>query len=157
MKATENAGANYYEWNATDLTKSLTGSWVGNEWGTSHNTNMRFHIDLGFSQVINRIYYENSHNSGATTGWGIKTFTLWGSNNAAAFADVTYGDDTNWTQITGLSQSTFDQHTGSDISDPKYITFPNTIAFRYYAIKISDNWGSAGDMQVRRIQLQCTQ
>jgi predicted DNA-binding transcriptional regulator AlpA len=155
VEATTQDIGNSYQ--ATDKTLALTGAAAGNSWIATATGSQRFHIDLAFAQVINKLYYENYHNSGANTTRGAKTFTLWGSNTASAFADLTYGDDTNWTQITGLSQSTFDQHTGSDIADPKFITFPNTTAFRYYAIKIADNWTDGTYVGLRRIQLQCTQ
>ena len=116
-------------------------------------TNQRFHIDLGSPKVIKRIYYENSHNSGGETTRGAKNFTFWGSNNAAAFAELTYGTDTNWTQLT-IAQSTFDQHVAANQADPKYILVTNGNSYRYYAFKFADSWGEAYYMGVRRIELQ---
>jgi hypothetical protein len=99
------------------------------------------------------VYYENYHTTGSSTSQGGKNFTLWGSNNAAAFADLTYGDDTNWTQLTcDISQLV--QHVSSDQSDPHYINVTNTTAYRYYAFKFADNWGGANYMGLRRIELQ---
>ena len=89
------------------------------------------------------------------TDSGIQNFTLWGSNNSAAFTQLTYGTDTNWTQITGLSQSAFDEHTGSDVIDPKFITITgNVTTYQYYAFKIADNHGHATYMAIRHIELQ---
>ena len=141
---------------ATDPTKSLTGGMnIGNDWLSNWAvvTNQRFHIDLNSAKTITRIYYENVHDSGGYTDRGVKNFTFWGSNTEASFLELTYATDTGWTQIT-TAQSTFDQHTASDIADPKYITVTNTTAYRYYAFKFADNWGSAGFMGVRRIELQ---
>lgn len=131
------------------VTGSYSGSWLSN----SVITNQRFHIDLGEAKVITRVLYENQHNSGGTTNIGAKNFTLWGSNDASAFADTTYGSDTNWTQLT-TDVSQLDQHTGSDIADPKYIKVTNNVAYRYYAFKFADNWGHGTYMGVRKIVLQ---
>jgi hypothetical protein len=144
----------YYPYNATDPANPLTGADT-TSWLYGSPTNVRFHIDTGSAQVIRRIYYENYHDSGGVLGRGMKNFTLWGSNSPTAFAELTYGIDTDWTQLT-TSQSTFDQHTGSDIADPKYIDVSGqTEMYRYYAIKISDNHDSGtGYIGARRIVLQ---
>lgn len=146
---------------ATNPASSLIGSWESNAWVTEMgiNSQQRFHIDLGTSKIVDRIYYENSHHIGALTDCGANNFILQGSNNAAAFAELTYATDTNWTTIqSGLH---FDQHIeniggGSEgnVADPKYITITNSTAYRYYAIKIADNWGNANVIGIRRIALQ---
>jgi hypothetical protein len=157
VKATTYNSAATPPWAATDPTASLTGSDTDTNWLSDDEiTNQRFHIDLGSSKIINRVYYENSHDSGNSTTNGVQNFTLWGSDNAAAFAELTYATDTNWTQITGLSQSTFDQHTASNVADPKYITFTNSTAYRYYAFKFADNYGGVQFQGVRHIELQTT-
>lgn len=154
VKATTFFSAPYYPYNATDPTKSLTGSltngWVG---GSGQTTNQAFHIDLGTKKTITQLYYENGHQVGGLTTAGAKNFTIWGSNTASAFADTTYGTDTNWTQLT-TNVSQFDQHVGADTADPKYVTITNTIPYRYYRIKIADNWGYGSYMMVRRFELQ---
>jgi len=120
--------------------------------GSAYLTNQRFHIDLGSAKIIRRIYYENYHNSGVEYDRGAKNFTFWGSNNAAAFAELTYTVDTNWTQLT-IASSIFALHVASDTIDPRYIAVNNIVAFRYYAIKIADNYlGSF--LGIRRIELQ---
>jgi hypothetical protein len=160
VKATTEQSANLYAYFATDPTKSLTGSFSGTSWATTNpgtTTNQALHIDLGSAKSINRIYYQNWHNSGANTDRGVKNFTLWGSNTAGAFADTTYATDTDWTQITaGLSATNFDQHTASDVADPKYITLTSTTAYRYYRLKFADNWGGTAYMGLRRVELQDT-
>ena len=154
VKATTQSAAAAY---ATDPTKSLTGAYATNSWATlaADATNQRFHIDLGSTKTITRIYYENFHSSGSYQSVGVQNFTLWGSNDAGAFAELTYATDTNWTQITTAS-SVFLQHSGSDASDPKYITLTNSTAYRYYAFKFADSYGGGGGlgMGVRRIELQ---
>lgn len=141
---------------ATDPTKSLiNGQDQSNIWasGNLQPTNQRFHIDLGSAKVIKRIYYENNHHYGLWTDGGAKSFTFWGSNNSAAFATLTYGTDTGWTQIS-TSQAYFDRHIAANQADAKYITLINSTAYRYYAIKIADGWGSVYYVSLRRIVLQ---
>jgi len=156
VKATSKHDTTFWPYFATDPAKSLTGSWTNNSWltPTGTQTNQRFHIDLGIPLIINRIYYENVHDSGAKTGNGAKNFTLWGSNDPAAFADLTYGNDAGWTQLT-CEANQFAQHVGADQADPHYINILGARPYRYYAIKIADWWGG-GDIGIglRRIELQ---
>lgn len=155
VKATSKVTTNYWPYYSTDPAKNLTGGRNLNQWiaGSAQITNQRFHIDLGSATVIKRIYYENSHDSGTKTDEGAKNFTFQGSNTAAAFADLTYGTDTNWTNLT-TAASLFDQHVAADQADPKYILVTNSTAYRYYAIKIADNYGNASLLGIRRIELQ---
>jgi hypothetical protein len=157
VKSTTRFNDSYYPHNATNPANSLIGNnnqgWVASS-GTK--TNQRFHIDLGEAKIIIRIYYENYHNNGAKTSSGVQNFTLWGSNESSAFAELTYATDTNWTQLT-TSQATFDEHTAANIADPKYITVTNTTAYRYYAFKFANTYGAnEGDnyMGLRRVELQ---
>lgn len=138
-------------WYTTDPAKSLTGAGADNSWIPGSEVNSRFHIDVGSPKVIRRVYYENGHDFGDST-YGAKTFTLWGSNNAASFAQLTYGTNTGWTQLT-TSQATFDQHSAVDTSDPKYIMVTNSTAYRYYAFKIADGYNPEF-FWIRRIELQ---
>jgi len=147
--------ADYYHYFATDPTKSVTGTSGGNAWvagAPSVNHDQRFSIDLGSAKVINRIYYENYHNNATSTNFGIKNFTIWGSDSSDSFADTTYADDTGWTQLTA-AQLSFDRHAENANADPKYIAVSNTETYRYYSFKFSDAWGG-GLMGVRRIVLQ---
>lgn len=139
----------------TNPALSLTGVWTNNQWvsGDGQAAQQRFHIDLGSEMIVRRIYYENSHNGGVSGGTGAKTFTFWGSNSAASFAELTYATDTGWTQLT-IDDSTFDQHVAADQADPKYVLVTNTKEYRYYAVKIADNWGAGEYMGIRRIELQ---
>lgn len=148
----------YYPYYATDPARSLVGDRLGLEWlsvGTAI-TNQRFHIDLGSAKIINKIYYENSHDSGGDTDKGVQNFTFQGSNTGAGtFDDLVYANDEGWTTLT-TSQSTFDEHTGSDAADPKYITVTNNTAYRYYAFKFADNHGDGTLMALRNVALQRT-
>lgn len=149
--------SNYYAYYATDPSKSLTGTWLRNNWLTTTESYryQRFHIDLGAATVIKRIYYENGHNSGSSLDYGVKAVTFWGSNTASAFADLTYATDTNWTQLT-LDISEFEKHAAADSADPKYTLVTNSTAYRYYALKIASNWYDAFSnyISLRRIELQ---
>lgn len=155
VKATSEFNTSFKPYFTTDPTKSLTGDWTNNQWVSQNavNTNQRFHIDLGSAKVIKRFYYENGHDGTGTISWGAKDFTLWGSNDSGAFNTLTYSTDTNWTQIT-TSQSTLDQHTASNVPDPKYITLTNSTAYRYYAFKFANTYPAGNSIAVRRIELQ---
>ena len=68
------------------------------------------------------------------------------------FETVYWDRDENWTQIDGAM--TMDQHSTSNLPDPKYITLVNSTSYRYYAFKFADNYGHATYLGVRRIELQ---
>lgn len=137
--------------NAYNPAKSLTGYSSG-EWQTNYATkNQRYHVDLGAMKVIGRIYYENSHAYGSVTDVGSKNFILQGSNSASSFGELTYATDTGWTQIT---TGQFAKHVADDSPDPKYILVPPHQAYRYFAVKIADNWGNTRCVGLRRIALQ---
>lgn len=151
VKATSKYSTSYWPYYATDPTKSLTGGQSGNQWLANSGTNQRFHVDVGVMKVIGRIYYENGHDSGNYTTDGCKNFILQGSNDPAAFAELTYATDTGWTQImTGQ----FARHVAANQADPQYILVPPHQAYRYFAFKIADDWGGSYDMRMRRIVLQ---
>jgi len=155
VKSTTKRDTTYWAYFATDPTKSLIGASSNKSWRSESSkiTNQRFHIDLGSAKTIKRIYYENMHITGNYTDMGVKNFTFWGSNTASAFAELTYVTDTNWTQIT-TAQTTFDEHSETDVANPKYITVTNSTAYRYYAFKFADNYGQVSNIGVRRIELQ---
>ena len=155
VKATSYFDSNLYPHFACNPGLSLTGGWVSNAWLTPNGTytNQRFHIDLGAPKVVARIYYENSHNSGASTNTGAKNFTFWGSNSAAAFAELTYNIDTNWTQLNPASTQ-FVEHVAANQADPHYIVVNPPGTYRYYAFKIENAWGTNLYMGLRRIVLQ---
>jgi len=136
---------------------SLIGTWSSMAWKTGPDpgkvTNNVLNIDLGDSYIINRIYYENSHNSGAITNTGVQNFTFWGSNSSSSFSNTDYSTDTGWTQITA-SQSTFDIHITANFPDAKIINLTNSSSYRYYRIKCADTWGATDYMGLRRVELQ---
>jgi len=154
VKATTKYNEEYWPYYSTDPTKDLTGNHSTNSWLSEAGvtTEQRFHIDLGSAKVIDRIYYENAHNSGGSTDNGAKNFTFWGSNTGAgSFDDLVYANDEGWTELT-CSQNTLDEHIELDQADPKYITVTNSTEYRYYAFKFADSYGNL--ISVRRIELQ---
>lgn len=155
VKATTRYSTSYYAYNATNPAKSLTGAATSNSWLCDNGvyTNQRFHIDLGSAKIIRRIYYENFHVSGTYPDRGCKNFTFWGSNEASAFAELTYSVNTNWSQLT-TNVSALDIHVSADQADPKYVLVTNAAAFRYYALKIADGHGSTTYIGLRRVELQ---
>ena len=152
------SGGSYQQYYMTDPSKSLVGSYAGNSW-ISSDTNgyhQRFNIDYGPSNetIMKQIYYENLHNSGAATGVGAKTFSLWATNTSSEFTNVTYGQyPATWTKL-ATSQGFFDQHVALNQADPKYITITNSVAYRYYSVQTEDNWGTDTHLGLRRFVLQ---
>jgi hypothetical protein len=140
-----------YGYKAFDPSYPLIGTWT-QSWLDVANTNRTLQVDFNTPKVIDRIYYENQHNAGVETNLGVKNFTLWGSNDAN-FLDTNYLNDTNWTQITGLSTSQFAQHVTGNTADPKYITISSAPNYRYYRFKIADGWGGTY-LGIRHIELQ---
>jgi hypothetical protein len=138
--------------NACNPSQPLTGD-QSNGWIATGNATFRFHIDLGAGKYIRRIYYENYHHNGGYTQRGVKNFTFWGTNSATAFAELTYGTDTDWTQLT-IASSTFDIHSSSDAADPKYILVTNINSYQYYGFKFADIQDTDSYMGMRRIELQ---
>lgn len=139
---------------ATDPAASKTGSAVNTTWRSENgvNTNQRFHIDLGSPQRLAAVEYDNYHDAGGVTTRGAKNFTLWGSNEASAFADVAYSADTNWTQLSP-SVANFDKHTTADAAETKVFTVNSSEQYRYFAFKIADNWGGASFIGLRNVSL----
>jgi hypothetical protein len=153
VKATSYLNSTYFPHFATDPNTSLIGGNLNNQWVSSTSpTNQRFHIDLGEAKIINKIYYENGHSTGSFTGRGIKNFTFWGSNSSSDFNDLTYTNDGTWVQLT-TDVSQFEQHVAADTPDPKYVEVTNETAYRYYAVKIADNWGDSTFITLRQIEL----
>ena len=143
VKTSSELNTNYQAYFATDPALSLTGDSANKSWqSNAQSTNQRFHIDYGSSMALDSFNYNNYADNGSGTSAGVKNFTLWGSNNAAAFAELTYGTDTNWTQLT-TSSSQFLQHVSSDVEDTQSFTITTPGSYRYYAFKFEDNWGAA--------------
>ena len=145
----------HYAHFGTDPALSLVGTYLDVSCIFTPNNSGKINIDYGSEKIVKRIYYENLHTSGNENYQGVRNFTFWGSNTAAAFADTAYNTHTNWTQITPAA-SAFDIHVAANQADPKYILVTNTVAYRYYAFEFADCWGGGSFMGFRRIELQIT-
>jgi len=155
IKATSTLAGSFSPHQVLNPASTLTGSWDYNCWLAAVNsvTNQRFHIDLGSAKVLVGVTYENNHHIGGVTDSGARNFTLWGSNSADAFADLTYANDAGWTQIVA-SVSELDIHVSANQADPKTFTVDNSIAYRYYAFKFANGWGSDTYLGIRHIILK---
>ena len=152
---TENASSGFEPFKATNPSLSLTGSSSGsNTWfsASGSHLNNRFHIDLGSVKIITDVRYNNQHSSGGSTEAGAKSLTMWGSNDASSFAELTYATDTGWTELV-ISVSQLDQHSATDEADTKSFAVINSVAYKYYAFKIANNWGHATLVGIRHIEL----
>lgn len=113
-------------------------SWVayvgGNNWrsATGNKTNQRFNIDLGTLYNITKIEFYGFDNNATA-----KTFTIQGSNSPTSFDDVTYANDSGWTNISA------NRSTWSKSSDLQYALLDNPSSYRYYSMKIADNYGGS--------------
>jgi hypothetical protein len=146
----------YQPWFATDPALSLIGSGNGTCWvaKTTATTNQWFQIDLGAGNatVITRIYYENSHATGGNVSGGAKNILVYGTNTDASFGDTTYATTTGWDLIATDTTVTA-IHVLANTPDPKYLYLTNSTAYRYYGLRIANNWGGT-TMGIRRIELQ---
>lgn len=154
VKATTYYSSTYYPWFATDPTLPLTGAWNYNAWfaGSGIVAWQKFNIDIGSANILERIYLENIHYSGAYTSRGIRNFWVYGTNSSTAFANTTYSDTTN---LTLLGTFEAQPHVASNVSDPQYFTVDaQGVPYRYYVFRILDNWGDTSYMGIRHIELQ---
>jgi hypothetical protein len=108
------------------------------------------HIDLSTAQVVSRLWYVPiAHTGGYNSP---RNFTLWGSNSADAFNELTYGIDTGWTQL-DTEVSELPPYVGDNPIEEHYIKIASSSAYRYYAFKFADIW-TGNNMQLRRLALQ---
>lgn len=163
VAATSVYHAGFFPYFATQEGGTIRGDWGENGWasGDVNITNQRFHIDLGAQYVIKRVYYVNDHSSGDYTGAGVKEFTLYGSNDTSAFAQLDYSIDTGWIgPITNdATNGEFVIHPNDDTQDYKqYILLTNSTAYQYYCFKFANNYWVDSQpllgMGFRRLELQ---
>jgi len=141
---------------AIDPALSLSGGRYLNSWLTESGYvgSQRFHVEFAAAQIIKRIRYVNSHHDGYETNVGVKDFIIQGSNSATAFANLVYGDDTDWTAI-ATDVSAMVQHTETyDGAIWNVIELTNDTAYKYYAIKCVNNHGNASYIGLRRVEFQ---
>lgn len=130
---------------ATGYSKSV--SWVSADYV---NTHQRINFDFGRKVVLTRLEINNYHSEGTWSEYGIKNFSVQGSNNPADFADTTY-DAPGWTYVEiGLRA---DQHSAVDEACWQTIDLPSsTTGYRYYSIRLVDNWGGYQHMGIKNIR-----
>lgn len=147
---------------AFDLNRSLTGSPVNNAWRTNtvfQNSASRIVVDLGSEQTIKALRYQNFHdpNAGVTmnTQYGVKDFTLYGSNDASDFNPNSGGSVTNTMNIIFTGQ--FAQKSAVDVPEIISIGLNNTSPFRYYVffMRTSHQTGVTTTIKgIRRLEFQ---
>jgi hypothetical protein len=136
-----------------DPSKSLTWDCTGNSWysPTEDRYNYKFNIDFVTPKVIERIYYENAHEIGCGTDNGIRHVDFYGTNSSSAFINFQYD---RIVDLTLLWSGEFNRHVNEDVSDPNYILLSNSTPYRYYVLRILNNWGGGAGMGIRRLELQ---
>ncbi len=141
---------------AVDPALSLSGSRYLNSWLTENGYvgSQRFHVEFASAQIIKRITYCNSHNDGYDTNVGVKDFIVQGSNSAAAFSNLNYGDNTDWTEITTNVTSMIQHTTGVDGAIWHTVELTNNVAYKYYAIKCVNNHGNTSNIGLRRVEFK---
>ena len=152
VKVSSKYSTNFWPYYATDPALSLSGAWELKAWVSANGsyTNQRFNIDIGSAMIIARIYLENGQ-SGGITQYGIKDFILQGSNDSRALAQTNYASDTYWTDVeTGLQA----RQGTKDGTDPQYFTIDSSIPYKYYSLKIDNQWSGANYMSIRHVELQ---
>ena len=153
VNTTSDYGVNYEGFLATDISKNLLGTWTATTWLSTTTTNQKFIIDIGTAKIIRRIYYSNGHHLGGYTDRGVKNFTVYGSNSTSTIINASYTNDVGLSQILTYNLS-FEQHVSSDVADIDALLLNNSIAYRYYIFKFSNNYGAADVQALRRIVLQ---
>jgi len=142
----------YYVYNVANRASSLIGAAGGAGWlSNNQGTNQKVNIDYGTSFIAKRVYVENHHNSGTSTTYGMRVSILYGTNDATAFANTTYADTTNLTQLLNFTPRA---HVAENRPDPQYFDIVNNKApFRYYIICIASSY-TTSYIGARHIEVQ---
>lgn len=146
----------YAPWFATDIDLPLTGRAKDSQWlsASGNVTNQCLNVDLGVKVLLTKIRLVNAHDGGSETDQGIQNFAIQGSNDPTALSNVTYADDTGWTNVqTGLTASAYNAATPHQ---EHAVSSPST-AYRYYRLKIADNHGDASYMGIRDVEFWARQ
>jgi len=142
----------YLALNPTQSALGVQNSTVSAVWMSNSGAAHKFNIDYGTSIILKRIHLENFHYSGSTTIRGVKNFEVYGTNDNAAFLNITYATLTDLTLL-GTFQAA--QHVATDTYDPQFFYLDsNTTPFRYYVLRFADTWGDPSYMGIRFIELQ---
>ena len=143
--------SNYAAHYAADPSKNLLGALEGNCFiaGSGALTlPQKFNMAYAEPFIPNRIYIENSHNSGGTTSNGIKTLEIYGSNSYTAFVNVDGNDMSSTTYITTI---TVPEHIPYNMSSPNIFTFDNENEYQYMICRITGYYAPQSWFGIRRI------
>ena len=140
VKATSKSSTSYWPYYATDPAKSLIGGASSNSWQAPTDGSQKFNIDLGDERLIDGVYVENFHASADLVTYGAKDCLLYGTNSSTAFANTTYS---NVDDLTLLHSFALAMHPYVNATDPQYIEWTPTVAYRYYVLRIVNNYGGA--------------
>lgn len=153
---TTNQWLGFEGFRAIDPSLALDGGRYLNNWLTQDGYigSQRLHVEFTSARVVKRIIYCNSHHDGYETNVGVKDFIIQGTNNAAAFANLTYADDTNWTTIPTDVSAMVKHPEGYDGVIWNTINLTNDTAYKYYAIKCANNHGNTHYIGIRRLEFQ---
>jgi len=156
---------NYQGYYAFDTSTSLLGSSNDdNAWLSQHReqAKQRINVDLGSAYIIRRMMYVNYHNSGGDMNEGIQYFQIYGSNSNIMFDSYNNGGGLTLLWDGKLERCTFDPPNPTAAFPnlpvynpvPQYVTIDNMTPYKFYALKIWNNWEGNSGIGVRRIELQ---
>lgn len=155
VKATSYFDSRYYPWFGANPNIATTGSITNQSWLASNgnHTNQKWNIDLGREIIVKRLYLENLHHDGSSYyDNGMKDFSVYGTNSFSAFNNTTYGDITD---LTLLGSFTCRRHKLLNREDPQYFYLDNDSAFRYYILRIDNDFGGPSEaVGFRQIEFQ---
>ena len=107
-------------------------------WWSSNNdatTWLKYDLGAGVTKIAANI---TLHSRFIVSGLELKDFTLEGSNN-----------DSDWTIL--LTATAADEGSGAETA--QHWSFNNNVAFRYYRVSVTSNYGLADYIQIREMQL----
>lgn len=111
-------------------------------------SNIRYNIDYGTPIVAEGVFISNGFAATAVTK-GAKDFILQGSNSASAFSETAYASGTGWDT---LGSGTFLQRSPTITArSVQVVPVTNTTAYRYYSVKLVNNWGGATNIAVNKL------
>jgi len=125
---------------------AVNGAWLS---ASSSNANQKFNVDLGSAKIIKKLALDNYINGTSTdTDIGIQNFLVYGTNNSAAFNNTTYA---NTADLTLLGTFAATEHIAIQNSDVQVFDLTNSVAYRYYVVRVADNHGDSGNIGFRRL------
>jgi hypothetical protein len=155
VNSTTEYSSSYYNYYAVNQYKAMYDSWSTNAWlsnSTAGYYDQKFNIDYGRPVIADRVYLENAHAAGSSYWKGIKNFKVYGTNSSAAFANVTYDDLTSLVELGSFRAA---PHQAVNTSNATFYYLANNgVAYRYYVLRIADNFDFTQYMAIRHIAMQ---